>query len=126
MSDPLLITAQGYKVLVRTGTHQDVAEILHIASENDVIGIVCGLPMNMNGTLGPQAEQVLEFIHLLEESTDIPIYQQDERLTSKSAENALLESGMTRKKRKEKIDKIAAAIILQVFISKQPGSFSES
>ena len=78
--------------------------------------IVCGLPKNMNGTIGPQAEKVRAFAALVEEATGTEIIFSDERLTTVFAERALLEADVSRKKRRKVIDKLAAVTILQGYL----------
>ncbi|WP_156415060.1 Holliday junction resolvase RuvX, partial [Christensenella hongkongensis] len=83
---------------------------------NDVDKIVCGLPKNMNGTLGEQAEKVQDFAEKLREASGLPLIYWDERLTTKSAHRTLIEADMSRKKRKAVVDKIAAVYILQGYM----------
>jgi putative Holliday junction resolvase len=78
--------------------------------------IVLGLPLNMDGSLGPKAQQVLEFKRALEESLKLPVHTFDERLTTAEAERALLEANMSRRKRKTKRDALAAVLILQGYL----------
>ena len=78
--------------------------------------IVCGLPKNMNGTLGEQAEKVQDFAEKLREASGLPLIYWDERLTTKSAHRTLIEADMSRKKRKAVVDKIAAVYILQGYM----------
>jgi putative Holliday junction resolvase len=77
---------------------------------------VLGLPLNMDGSLGPKAQQVLEFKRALEESLKLPVHTFDERLTTAEAERALLEANMSRRKRKAKRDALAAVLILQGYL----------
>ncbi len=91
----------------------------HIASEctkRSVGKIVIGLPKHMSGDEGDSAEKARGLGNALAEKLGIPVIYQDERLTSKAAERALLESDMSRKKRRGKIDSIAASIILQTYL----------
>ena len=73
----------------------------------------------MNNTLGERAETTLKYKELLEKNTDIPIIMFDERLTSVISNNILIEADMSRKKRKKKVDSIAAQIILQDYLNKE-------
>ncbi len=75
-----------------------------------------GLPLNMDDSTGPQAELVFKFAEQLKAHLDIPIHFQDERLSSFSAEEKLRQTGFTRKKKKKRLDAIAAAEILQAFL----------
>lgn len=118
ISDPFGWTAQGIKTIRRKGIKNDLDEILNLISEYGVEKIVSGLPKNMNNTLGPRSEKVMEFCSKLKQVTDIEIIYQDERLTTVAAERVLLEADVSRKKRKSVIDTIAATYILQSYLDK--------
>ncbi len=90
-----------------------------IIKENNVSKLVLGLPKNMNGTVGLRAEIALEFKKLLEKEFKLEVIMQDERLTTKQAEGYMLTADMSRKKRKQKIDSLAANIILQTYLDKE-------
>ena len=81
--------------------------------------IVLGLPKNMNGTIGPQAEYCLEFKKMLEEATNLEVVMIDERMTSIMANNIILDADLSRNKRKQNVDKLAASIILQSYLDKK-------
>ena len=81
--------------------------------------IVLGLPKNMNGTIGPQAEYCLEFQKMLEEDTKLEVIMIDERMTSIMANNLMLDADLSRDKRKQNVDKLAASIILQSYLDKK-------
>lgn len=85
-------------------------------SENDVKKIILGLPKNMDGTIGFQAEYCLKFKKLLEAELNLPVVMIDERLTSKMVENVMISADMSRKKRKQNVDKLAATVILQGYL----------
>jgi len=117
LSDPLGWTAQGLDTIKRSGDlEQDIAQITKIIAEHGVQKIVVGLPKNMNGTLGPQAEKVQEFAHELEKKAFVQVNFWDERLTTVAAEKALISADISRKKRKQVIDKLAAVVILQNYL----------
>lgn len=117
LSDLLLITAQGKETYNRTEDASKDAEYLaRLAKDNDVDRIVCGLPKNMNGSLGEQAEKTKDFVELLRTKTDCEIIFVDERLTTASATRTLLEADVSRAKRKKVVDKIAATFILQTYL----------
>lgn len=78
--------------------------------------ILVGMPRNMDGSYGPAAEAVKQFIEQLRREMDVPIQAWDERLSSVQANRVLLEANVSRKKRKERIDKMAAAVILQSYL----------
>ena len=115
-SDALRITAQGYETYTRQSEREDVAHIKELFLQQNAESIVCGLPKNMNGTIGPQAEKVRAFAALVEEATGTEIIFSDERLTTVFAERALLEADVSRKKRRKVIDKLAAVTILQGYL----------
>ena len=116
MSDELFFTAQGADTIYRVSLAADLAKIKKVAEENNVGEIVAGLPINMNGTYGPKAKEVLEFMSELAKITAIPIKTWDERLTTVQAQRVLLEADVSRRKRKTSIDKMAAQIILQSYL----------
>jgi len=119
VSDPLLITAQGVEIIRRESegkirkTYQRIEEL---CKQYEVEKIVLGYPKNMNGTDGERAQKSLEFKDNLERRTGIPVIMWDERLTTVSADNAMMESGIRRENRKEFVDEIAAMIILQNYL----------
>ncbi|MFH1096118.1 MAG: Holliday junction resolvase RuvX [Candidatus Desantisbacteria bacterium] len=116
LSDPLGMFAQPLKVITREGDEGTMEILKEIVSTSQVSKIVFGLPKNMNGSIGPQAEKVLSFIEMLKQTIDIPFLPWDERLSSKAAENSMIEAGLSRDKRKKMVDKIAAALILQGYL----------
>ena len=116
LSDLLMLTAQGKETYQRRELQADLDYLAQTAKENNVVKFVCGLPKNMNGTLGEQAEKTQEFADALSEHTGIPVEFFDERLTSASAHKTLLEADMSRKKRKQVVDKLAAVYILQGYM----------
>ncbi len=111
ISDPLGTIAQPLMTIRRNDTSMD--EIVQIAREKEVEEIVVGLPVNMNGTSGPQADAVREFAALLAERIDIPLVFVDERLSTVEAEKLMISADVSRRKRKGTIDSVAAAIILE-------------
>ena len=90
----------------------------NVIKENQVEKIVLGLPKNMNGTIGPQAEYCLKFKEMLEEKTKLEVVMIDERLTSRQADVIMLKADMSRQKRKKNVDKLAATIILQTYLDR--------
>jgi putative holliday junction resolvase len=87
-----------------------------VVRETDAAKIVIGLPVNMNGSRGPAAEGVGAFVEALSARITIPIETWDERLTTKSAHDVLIEAGTSRRRRKEVVDKLAAQIMLQNYL----------
>lgn len=118
ISDPLGITAQGIKTIMRKNKKTDIEEVKKVCEEYQVETIVAGLPKNMNGTLGPQSEKVLNFCEALKNNLDISIEMWDERLTTVAAHRAMLEADLSRAKRKKIVDKIAATYILQGYLDR--------
>jgi putative holliday junction resolvase len=118
VSDPLGYTAQGLTTVRRKSLEKDFDKLREIFKEYEIQGIVVGLPKNMNGTIGPQAEKTMEFGRVLEEEFGHKVIYWDERLTTMAAHRAMLEADMSRKKRKTLVDKIAATYILQGYFDK--------
>jgi putative Holliday junction resolvase len=98
----------------------DVVKTLQdICSEYEVVFVVVGLPISLDGSEGPSAKAAREFAEVVGDATGLDVEFQDERFTSTTAEAALIEGGVSRKSRKEKRDQIAAAVMLQSFLDKQ-------
>jgi putative Holliday junction resolvase len=116
LSDMLCITAQALETIESKDTQADIRKIRELVDANQVDEIVVGVPYNMNGSEGPQAEKVKAFIQELAERIDVPVREWDERLSTVAAERVLLEADMSRAKRRKVIDKVAAAIILQGYL----------
>jgi RNAse H-fold protein YqgF len=122
ISDPFGWSAQPVKTLHRQSDTTDFEEIAACVAENQVACLVVGLPKNMNGTIGSQGESVQAFAEELKTylSDEVEVRFWDERLSSRSAERVLLEGNVSRKKRKDVIDKMAAVIILQNYLDAHP------
>ncbi len=116
ISDELGITAQGLKTLGRKSMEEDFTQITAIIHQFGIEKIVVGLPKNMNGTLGKQAEFVLKWIDVLKDHLQVPVVTWDERLSTVGASKVLLEADLSRRKRKKVIDKLAAVLILQGYL----------
>ena len=116
LSDPLGITAQGLPTIERTSIQEDIKKIINILQEKEVEEIVLGLPKHLNNTLGDKAKEVLNFIDTLKKHINIPIKTFDERFSTVRANRAMLEGDLSRKKRKERVDTIAAQLILQGYL----------
>jgi putative pre-16S rRNA nuclease len=116
ISDELGLTAQGLRTLKRKSVEDDLREIAAIIGQFGIDAIVVGLPMNMDGTLGGQAENVLKWVDVLKDQTKLPVATWDERLSTVGANKVLLEADLSRKKRKKVIDKLAAVLILQGYL----------
>lgn len=113
LSDEIRLTAQPYGVVPR---HQ-LADTLHtLAGEYDIGEVVVGLPTGLSGHEGDSADGARRLGAEISETMGVDVFYVDERFTSRLAESALLESGMKRRERKETVDKVAAAIILQTYL----------
>ena len=119
LSDELGITAQGLPTLNRSTPGNDIRKLLEIVRQHKVEKIVIGLPKNMNGTLGKSAEQVLTFIQEMKVKTAIPVDLWDERLSTIAVTRTLISANVSRRRRKEVVDKLAAVYILQGFLDSQ-------
>jgi putative Holliday junction resolvase len=119
ISDELGITAQGLKTVKRRSLEEDFKEISTIIEHFEISKIVVGLPKNMNGTLGKQAEVVFQWIKDLKDRIHLPVVTWDERLSTVGASKVLLEADLSRKKRKKVIDKLAAVLILQGYLDQR-------
>lgn len=102
--------------------YQSLIEPLkEIVNENKIQQIVLGYPLNMNGTVGMRAEICLNFKKMLEEQLDVSVVMEDERLTSVISNQILIQADLSRKKRKKKVDGLAAQIILQSYLDRKGG-----
>lgn len=119
VSDEMGWTAQGLSTLARKSLQADLEALRRLAREWDVERIVIGLPKNMNGTLGPQAQLVLAFAEAAKVALGLPVVTWDERLSTVAANRALLEADVSRKRRKAVVDTVAAALILQGYLDRQ-------
>lgn len=96
-----------------------IKEVVSLVEELKIGAVVLGFPKNMNNSIGPKGELSLKFQKELEKVLDIPVYLQDERLSTKSATDMLIHADVSRKKRKTVVDSVAATIILQTFLDKE-------
>ena len=118
VSDPLGFTAQPVETYTRVGYGPDTRRIVQLAGQYETNRILCGLPLNMDGTQGFQTQKVREFAAKLEEA-GLTVEFYDERMTTVLAEDALLEADMRRENRKKKVDMVAAVMILQSYLDAQ-------
>jgi putative Holliday junction resolvase len=113
ISDATWLVATPLMVIRRTNRNSDIASILSLANQYHVVGIIVGLPINMNGSHGPQAEKMREFAHHISELSQVLVALWDERLSTAAVNRTLLDADMSRKRRGEVVDKLAATFILQ-------------
>lgn len=118
VSDPLGLTAQPLETYTRVGYGPDTRHIVQLAQQYETDLILCGLPLNMDGTQGFQTQKVRDFAAKLEEAGMLVDFY-DERMTTMLAESALLEADMRRENRKKKVDMVAAVVILQSYLDAQ-------
>ena len=117
MSDLMKTIASPYEVIKSVSRQKDVEKIVGIAKQNEVERFVLGLPLNMDGTEGKRAQLTRAFGDMLASVSGIPVSYQDERLSSVEAEDYLLEANIRRDRRKNLIDKVAACVILEQYLS---------
>lgn len=122
VSDPLHMIAGACEVIDVRGPKQVMKEILALCRDQEAERIVVGMPLNMDGTRGASAEAAQRLADGLAARTELPVETWDERLTTKTAEQALIEAGTRRAQRKGVIDKVAAQIMLQHYLDSHDGS----
>ena len=124
VTDGLGLTAQGLEIIRREKPkklRKTIARIRELIDEYDVKAIVLGKPLNMNGSSGFRVEDTLEFKALLEEKTGLPVYLEDERLTTVDAYEIMEEVGVKKKDQKDYVDEIAAILILESYMHREEG-----
>ncbi len=118
VSDPFMQMALPYETYHRKNFKTDIQYLVNIAKTRGATTIVCGLPLNFDGSRSEQTEKTESFINELKLNTDIPIVTEDERFTTMEARRLLLEADMRRADRKSVIDKVAASYILEAYMNK--------
>ncbi|MEZ4357035.1 MAG: Holliday junction resolvase RuvX [Eubacteriales bacterium] len=116
LSDPLFITAQGVETYERKNTSADIEYLVNKAKTLGADVFLVGLPLNMNGSFGPQAEKIKSFAEKIKKASKMELKYFDERLTTKEAEKVLIAADLSRAKRRKVIDKMAAVVILQSYL----------
>jgi len=116
LSDELKMIAQPLEFVLAEPFLEFVTRLKEIIREKEVELILIGMPRNMDGSYGPAALKVKEFVAVLKDMVAIPIQTWDERLTSAQAQRFLIQGNVRRQDRKEKVDKTAAAILLQSYL----------
>lgn len=117
-SDGLRLIAGPVKTIQRTKLAKDLAALLSLYDERRAVGLVIGLPLNMDGSEGPRAQSARALARNILRERDVPIAMQDERLSTAQATRAMLEADLSRARRAEIIDASAAAIILQAALDR--------
>ena len=116
VSDPLNIIAQSVGTIERKGIKNDLKKVGELVKEYEARKIIVGLPLNMDGTEGKSANRAMDFVKELKKEIQVEVEMLDERLTTAQGERVLLEADMSRRKRKQTLDKIAAQLILQNYL----------
>ena len=124
VSDGLGLTAQPIGVVQRRSQKADTAALVALLEGYEVAEFVAGMPMEMDGREGEQADRVRHFCLRLGERTGLPITFEDERLTSRLSERTLIDAGVRRGRRRKVIDKVAAVLILQARLDRGQGDLS--
>jgi putative Holliday junction resolvase len=119
ISDALLITAQGRPTIRRTRLEKDIEILCNLVRENEVHEIVVGQPLHMDGRQSPQGLKIAKFARKLQQAAKIAVVFWDERLTSVAAEEHLKELGLNWRRRREKVDQVAAMLILQSYLDRK-------
>lgn len=121
VSDELGITAQGVTTIHRRSKAADFAEIARLVESSRADAVVVGLPLTLEGGMGPRTRIVQAFIDHLASVVSVPILPWDERFSTVTAERVLIEADLSRAKRRRVVDKTAAVVILQHFLDAQAG-----
>ena len=119
VSDPLYITAQALSTLHRGDAENDMAALEVLIREREVDEVVVGLPKNMDGSLGASAREALAFADELRARFQLAVHMVDERLSTVRAHKVMKSAGLSRKKRTESADKVAAQLILQSYLDQR-------
>ncbi|NMB21220.1 MAG: Holliday junction resolvase RuvX [Firmicutes bacterium] len=119
VSDPMGWTAQGITVIRRSSKERDLEELQSLLDEYGVTKFVVGLPRRTDGSYGPEAEKIYEFGSELEREFGLPVEYWDERFSTVAAERILLEGDVSRAKRRQVVDKVAATVILQAYLDRK-------
>jgi len=115
--DELEITVRPVETIRRQNRKRALQRIKELVEELGAQMVVIGLPLNMDGTAGPAADRVMAFTDQLRGRLNVPVITQDERLTSRQAEELMIEQGLSKDERRRRSDEFAAAIILQDYLS---------
>ena len=118
ISDPFNTYALPSQTYFRKGFKEDVEALAKLAKEKGATVIVCGLPVNFDGTEALQTQKTAKFIEALKENVSIPVVCEDERFTTRMAHDVLISAGMRRENRKNYVDALAAANILDGYLAK--------
>ena len=113
-------------ILRKEGWRRDMAALRELVVQNQIVEIVVGLPLMMDGRPGIQAEKVGAFVAVLRRSVRVPIIMQDERLSTREADRLLLQANLNREERKRFVDSVAACLLLQAYLDSRESDADES
>lgn len=113
ISDGMRYSATPIETIARTKFTADAARIIELIAGNQIVGIVLGLPLNMDGSEGPRVQSTRAFARILAQKVDVPIVFWDERLSTSAVTRTLIEADVRRDRRAQVVDKLAASYILQ-------------
>jgi putative Holliday junction resolvase len=116
LSDETASLATGLETLGRVGPRKDVKAIALLVRRHDAREVVVGLPRRLDGSIGPQARKVLDFMDALRPAIRVPLVPWDERFTTAMAQDALIAAGLSRRERRGVVDKVSAILILQNYL----------
>jgi putative Holliday junction resolvase len=116
LSDELGWTAQPLETFERKSPEADAAHIKELVRRHDVREIVMGMPVHLSGRVGPAAQSAQRFLEMIQAAAGVPVVAWDERLTTKAAEQLLIDADVSRKKRKGAVDRVAAALLLKSYL----------
>ena len=118
VSDPSNLIASPLGAIRRTRRERDIDAVLAHAEARQADRVVVGMPLSLNGRVGPQARKVVNFIDALRRRTTLPIHSVDERFSTAEAERLLRQAGVEPSRNREKVDAAAAAVILQEYLDR--------
>ena len=121
MSDPTRVLASPLTTLRAEPRPRAIGQIAELVAQHNVAEVVVGLPLTLSGEVGPQAKLVQAFVAELQAALAVPLHMFDERLTSVAADRLMQELGIKPERRRERIDEVAASIILQDFLDSRRG-----
>jgi putative Holliday junction resolvase len=126
VSDDTATLATGVDTIQCVGPRKDLKTVAALVMEREVGEVVVGLPRNMDGSMGPQAEKTLRFMDDLRRRVRVPVVPWDERLTTRLARQTLVEAGVSRRDQRSLVDKVSAVLILQNYLDYRKLADSDS
>ncbi|MEO8361605.1 MAG: Holliday junction resolvase RuvX [Vicinamibacteria bacterium] len=124
-SDETLVLASPVETIARRGPKADACRVRDLAKERGITRILAGQPFTLKGDLGPQSVKVKDFVDVLKRFVQVPVEMFDERLSTREAERTLIAADLSRARRKEVIDQMAAVLILQTYLDARRSAQTE-